>query len=127
MMSEEAKHFCRSPEEIERVEYFVDNYKIIQATYYPPCVDMTGVVTTDRHLGKKFETRKKNFIKIKYEETTYQEIENVQEFTFETFFSGIGGFVGIFLGYSMLQIPDLFVNALWGLQRLKNPEPISIF
>ena len=126
MMSEEAKHYCRSPQEIERAEYFVDNYKTIQATYDPPCVDMAKVVTIDRHLGRTFDTQKKKILRIKYEESTYQEIENVQEFAFETFFSGIGGFVGIFLGYSMLQIPDLFVNALWGLQRLKYPVPIDV-
>ena len=31
-------------------------------------------------------------------------------FGFETFWSSIGGFTGIFLGFSLLQIPDLIVN-----------------
>ena len=26
---------------------------------------------------------------------------------FESFWSGVGGFVGIFLGFSLMQIPDL--------------------
>ena len=37
----------------------------------------------------------------------YQEIENVKDFGVENCWSGIGGFIGIFLGYSLLQIPDL--------------------
>ena len=41
---------------------------------------------------------------------SYQEIENVQDFNFESFFSSLGGFVGIFLGYSLLQVPDLLSN-----------------
>ena len=36
----------------------------------------------------------------------YQEIEFVKDFGFESFWSGIGGFVGIFLGFSMMQFPE---------------------
>ena len=32
---------------------------------------------------------------------------NTKNFDFESFVSGVGGFIGIFLGYSLLQIPDL--------------------
>ena len=46
-------------------------------------------------------------IEFVYTEEQYQEIENVKDVSFETFWSGIGGFVGIFLGYSMMQFPEL--------------------
>ena len=49
-------------------------------------------------------------IKVSYMERSYQETENVQDFSFESFFSSLGGFIGIFLGYSMLQIPELLNN-----------------
>ena len=42
-----------------------------------------------------------------YTETNYQEIKNTMGFNLESFVSGIGGFVGIFLGYSTLQLPEL--------------------
>ena len=45
-------------------------------------------------------------IRVSYLENNYQETENVQDFTFESCFSSLGGFIGIFLGYSMLQIPE---------------------
>ena len=124
-MDRNTKNFCTSPEEIEKIEYFVDNYKGIQATYYPPCVEMNGVSMTERWFSKAFDARKKHFIQIKYVESTYQEIQNVRDFSFETFFSGIGGFVGIFLGYSMLQIPDLLGNACLVLQKFKYPVVTS--
>ena len=38
---------------------------------------------------------------------TYQEIVNERDFGFESFWSSVGGFVGIFLGYSLLEFPDL--------------------
>ena len=46
-------------------------------------------------------------ISIHYSVSQYQEIINVQDFNFDSMFSGIGGFVGIFLGYSFLQVTDL--------------------
>ena len=36
-----------------------------------------------------------------------QEIIYVREFGIESCWSGIGGFVGIFVGYSILQLPDM--------------------
>ena len=41
-----------------------------------------------------------------------QEIGNIQDFGFEAFYSGTGGYVGIFLGYSLLQLPDL-IDVNW--------------
>ena len=41
-------------------------------------------------------------LSVLYPITEYQEILNVQDFDFNSMFSGVGGFVGIFLGYSLL-------------------------
>ena len=46
-------------------------------------------------------------ISLTYSSKEYQEIINVRGFDFDSMFSGIGGFVGIFLGYSILQVADL--------------------
>ena len=41
------------------------------------------------------------------------------DFDLETFISNIGGFVGIFLGYSMMQFPQLLGNAIaWAMSWL---------
>ena len=37
----------------------------------------------------------------------FQEIVNVKAFDVETLWSSVGGFIGIFLGYSLLQVPEL--------------------
>ena len=42
-----------------------------------------------------------------YEDNVYEEIQNTKSFGLESFVSGVGGFIGIFLGYSILQIPEL--------------------
>ena len=46
-------------------------------------------------------------IKFSYQEQQYQELKYSADFDFETFVSNIGGFVGIFLGYSMMQFPQV--------------------
>ena len=71
---------------------------------YRSCTSMDTLVIQSKTLRPNDEHIT---IKISYIEKTYQETENVQDFSFESFFSSLGGFIGIFLGYSMLQIPEL--------------------
>ena len=47
-------------------------------------------------------------VSISYSTETYQEINNVRDYDLETLWSSIGGFIGIFIGYSLLQVADLF-------------------
>ena len=69
-----------------------------------PCNEMNVVSSTvigqslDKYI---FE------LEINYLSEIFQEIQNKKDFGFEAFWSSIGGFVGIFLGYSMLQIPEM--------------------
>ena len=51
-------------------------------------------------------------IEVNYPEDTYYEISTSQAFGFESFWAGVGGFVGIFLGFSLLQLPELVTAAI---------------
>ena len=42
---------------------------------------------------------------------TYKEISQVKAFDMEMLVGNIGGYLGLFLGYALLQIPDLFIKA----------------
>ena len=75
-----------------------------------------AVRTDDQHIT----------IKVSYSGNTYQETENVQDFTFETFFASLGGFIGIFLGYSMLQVPELLNSVPSCAKKLKSSAGIVI-
>ena len=81
------------------------------------CTSMDALVMQSKTVGPENKHTK---IKISYIEYTYQETQNVRDFTFESFFSSIGGFVGIFLGYSMLQIPELLISIPSVMKKLKN-------
>ena len=51
-------------------------------------------------------------IRFYYQDDYYQEIEYLPDLDVETLISNIGGFVGIFLGVSLMQIPDLIGNLI---------------
>ena len=49
---------------------------------------------------------------IRMADTYYEEISQVEDFGPQDFISNLGGFIGIFLGYSMMQIPELLKMAI---------------
>ena len=57
-------------------------------------------------------------IELIYGEEKYQEFVNHRQFSLESFGSGVGGLIGIFLGYSFMQIPES-VHKLWMWTELK--------
>lgn len=48
-------------------------------------------------------------ISFHYKEKMYEEVQYSKAMEFESWLSNVGGFVGIFLGYSMMQFPELAV------------------
>lgn len=85
----------------------------IVSSFPPPCNEMAINVNIKQKVNKKdekVETSKNTeeiiWMKIFYMMQTYQEIKNEKEFSFEMLWSSIGGFVGMFIGYSMLQLLD---------------------
>ena len=76
-----------------------------------PCVEMFNSViwswiSLDESLGKKI-TAKIQPINFIYLDKYYEEIEYSVAFNKESLISNLGGFIGIFLGYSLLQVPEL--------------------
>ena len=95
---------CKSQSELKDAHRKILNYKEIQATYEPPCVEMA--VSSYLFYAKEIEKDNVTEFQIVYKTKSYQEIENIEEFGLESFFSATGGFIGIFMGYSLLQLPE---------------------
>ena len=113
---------CHSTEQLQNVSHAIESYRSFFSNYEEPCVDMTAMVIINKDVNQDHE---KNFkIKITYTEDVYLEIENLKEFSFETFFSGVGGLIGIFLGYSILQIPEILCEIANFLRRKKGRSTI---
>lgn len=96
--------FC--PELLE-----VNGYENAFDVYLPPCSEMSVVAmpTLIEQYTKSVEGAlvEINFV---FMADTYTEIVNSRGFTFESFFSGVGGFIGIFIGYSLLSFADMFIS-----------------
>ena len=104
---------CTSPEQLQMVYKNITEWEDVMKHHDHPCTDMYNIVGwnwVDIEGTKESEGIQ---IKFYYQEQYYQELEYLPDFDLETFISNIGGFVGIFLGYSMMQFPELL-----GKQRL---------
>ena len=99
---------CRTSKEMSEIFYYLSNKDEIMSLYDQPCNYMKVSV------GALQQPYYLNYIlmDLAYMDESYQEFINAREFGFESFWAGVGGFVGMFLGYSFLQIPDTLAE-LW--------------
>ena len=98
---------CTTRTQLKRIYCHTKNYKSLLANLTSPCIDMYNFVGWNWNKRKDTMDLGQTVIKFLYLEKFYQEIRHSEEFGFESFISNLGGFVGIFLGYSLMQLPDL--------------------
>ena len=88
----------------------------ILASFDPPCGEVDILPAIKQREGSVFGP----FLRVWYHKTTYQEIVNNRNIGVETCWSGIGGFIGIFIGYSLMQVPDVISSVFgWMMQHLQ--------
>ena len=105
---------CNNAKEYLKIWNIPQNFTQTHSNYQQPCNEMKLEVTTDLPRHRDHTLR----ISVKYQDKTYEEIINEREFGFENLWSSIGGFVGIFVGTSLSQVPRL-VSLVWTrLQKL---------
>ena len=99
---------CSSPEKLREIYEITMNYQKVLEYLEAPCLDMfsSAVWSKGEHDDSEI-CEKCIYLKIVYLDKYYEEIREVEDFGFEDFISDLGGFIGIFLGYSMMQIPFL--------------------
>ena len=107
---------CRTTDQLKEAYKVSQNYRQILTTYETPCLDMFSSVTynwlsdTDNKLSN---------ISFTYKEKYYEEILYAQDFNPESFLSNVGGFVGMFLGYSLMQLPEMLFGLAGTFESLK--------
>ena len=109
---------CATTNELKRAAEMIEYEIINMSKETQPCIAMLIPFSMQHKILNEgfFVTR--IHVSVRYSSTEYQEIVNVRGFDFDSMFSGIGGFVGIFLGYSLLQIADILNLAT--LQKISN-------
>ena len=102
--------------EVFQVAHNLSEHNSLKSSFNPPCNEMRAVVNIKK--GKTlqvFESVKNvtgqmklgpNDLRLSfvYMAQEYQEIKNEKDFDMEMLWSSIGGIVGIFVGYSLLQL-----------------------
>ena len=76
---------------------------------HPPCSEMTMISSIDSMTGSLLE------LKFQYRNDKYWEIKNTRGFGMTSLWSDVGGFVGIFLGFSLFQLADILLNKVFTL------------
>ena len=95
---------CQSSERLRDAHFLILHKKEFMESYDPPCVEMNNMVIVNKDLPQEKGQFK---IVVRYTEDVYQKIENIEDISLLEFFAQWGGFVGIFCGYSFLQLPGL--------------------
>ena len=107
---------CKTPDELKKVQIELDDFSRTKSTYLPPCNEMRSAITTNH------QKRRVMSFTIKYLDRSYEEIINEREFGLESLWSTVGGFIGIFIGTSLVEVPSLVITAwnwIWNLQNKK--------
>ena len=127
---------CLSPPVLRKIDRFLQNNGNIWNLYDHPCLDMINSVTKSWEIADKDElglikikgdidtynkhpilneeyiwqlryTNNKSNIRVIYNDRQYEEIQYARDFGFESFWSGVGGFAGLFMGFSIMQFPAI--------------------
>ena len=109
MMNKSGLRMCTSNYELKIAYRYTQDWKSVTEAEQAarPCVDMYNIVGWNWLDPVGTQKSNESQIKFYYQEEYYQELKYLPDFDLETFISNIGGFVGIFLGYSMMQFPEL--------------------
>ena len=100
---------CTRPIQLRKVHQLIRNPSEIFSSYDPPCIEMQIPVNVVQKLA--VDGNKGDFsLIVSYTAEEYQEITNVRGFNLMTLWSNAGGYVGIFLGISLLQVAEVIDN-----------------
>ena len=101
-------------------QYIIGNVEKFLKQKEKPCDEML-ILTVDSVNNNPIPKPTDIAIKFVYSEKVYEEIQYTKAIGFESWLSNVGGFVGIFLGYSMMQFPEflLFFANVFNYERKK--------
>ena len=104
------KHWnvCESPEQLKYAFFNISDMKNFLELNKKPCNEMI-IQTNDFLNSRPLVSPKDGAIAFHYTEKVYEEIQYDKSMGFASWLSNVGGFIGIFLGYSMMQFPEFII------------------
>ena len=109
------------------------SYERLRSNFDPPCMEMMIVTNVNKEPGRprrfydiqedRWELYAEEMlyldIAINHFSEQYQAIINTKVFTVESCWAGIGGFFGIFIGVSLMQVPEIIMEIINLMMKLK--------
>ena len=99
---------CSTKIKLKEAQYIIDNYDKFLSQFKKPCDEML-VLTSDSVDHNPIPKPSDIAINFVYAEKVYEEIQYTKAIEFVSWLSNVGGFVGIFMGHSMMQVPELLL------------------
>ena len=105
-----------------------DIYKLYTTylRYTPPCEQMDVISTVNTYKQKLSDANKqKNQLRIHFIFLTkkYEEVQSIREYGMDSLWAEVGGYIGIFLGYSLLQVVEvLLMFPTWMLEKSSSKQ-----
>ena len=106
-------HDCNSSTQLGDIHNVLkapDKLMGIFTQYIEPCYKLASIVTFQEKPKNPKNDSASLYLVFNYLEEMYQEITNKQDFDMEMLWSSVGGFVGMFLGYSLWQCPEMMFS-----------------
>ena len=102
---------CTSTSQLHDAYYYAryENMQYTLGKRTPPCTEMTVSSSVDTEGSSSFQLR------FQYRTDQYLEMTNKRDFGARDLWSSVGGFAGIFLGYSLLQLPEILKTGFYCL------------
>lgn len=137
---------CKKHSQYKRINDLMVNFTLVsdsvRTQFKPPCEELLIESNNQRIKGRKVEEKsmsnknadnisvcrgkrfKRQYIDfdVRLLNDRYQMIKNNREFDFESCVSGIGGFIGMFIGLSLRQIPEIVCQFYQFLCKIKVME-----
>ena len=95
---------CDNPAKLRTVHGLIENQETMKTPPDPPCFVWFGSSAYAWELGTDNEV---SYIHFVYQDQYYAELVYSKAFGFEQLWSGVGGFAGLFIGFSLMQSPEL--------------------
>ena len=100
---------CMSSSEMKMIYEEIEEKDKNFAEYGQPCNYMEVSLGASQHTSSYDNVV---ILELQYMKKQFQEIVNAKDFEFESFWSSVGGFAGIILGYAFLDAPDFIQRIL---------------
>ena len=97
------------------------NIEETRSRYVQPC-DYMDVSLGTSQINSYVTVPNVILLQFVYMKKIYQEVVNLREFGFQSCWSSIGGFVGIFIGYSLLNFPETLGNLFDWIKKRNYPS-----